>query len=117
MAQVLSPGAIPDPEPQPKQQEEWLENLNVKMICKDCKEDPPELYEDHSSGDLMCANCGLVMMQRTVDMSSEWRTFSNDDQGNDDPSRVGDGPNSLLNGAQLNTSIAFGDGMKSRELH
>ncbi|KAK0288646.1 transcription initiation factor IIB [Friedmanniomyces endolithicus] len=117
MAQVLSPGAVPDPEPQPKQPEEWLENLNVKMICKDCKEDPPELYEDHSSGDLMCANCGLVMMQRTVDMSSEWRTFSNDDQGNDDPSRVGDGPNSLLNGAQLNTSIAFGDGMKSRELH
>ncbi|KAK3117099.1 transcription initiation factor IIB [Teratosphaeriaceae sp. CCFEE 6253] len=116
MAQVLSPGALPEPMVQPKQ-EPWLENLNVKMICKDCKEDPPELYEDHSSGDLMCANCGLVLAERTVDMSSEWRTFSNDDQGNDDPSRVGDGPNSLLNGAQLNTSIAFGDGMKSRELH
>ncbi|KAK5680454.1 transcription initiation factor IIB [Elasticomyces elasticus] len=117
MAQVLSPGALPEPEPPMKQQEEWSENLNVRMICKDCKEDPPNLYEDHSSGDLMCADCGLVMMQRTVDMSSEWRTFSNDDQGNDDPSRVGDGPNALLNGAQLNTSIAFGDGLKSRELH
>ena len=117
MAQVLSPGALPEPELQPKQPEEWVENLNVKMICKDCKEDPPELHEDHQSGDLMCANCGLVLAQRTIDMSSEWRTFSNDDQGNDDPSRVGDGPNALLNGAQLNTSIAFGDGMKSRELH
>lgn len=87
------------------------------MICKDCKEDPPELYEDHASGDLMCNNCGLVLAQRTIDMSSEWRTFSNDDQGNDDPSRVGEGPNALLNGSQLNTSIAFGDGQKARELH
>lgn len=118
MAQVLSPGALPEPEPtMPEKEEEWRENLNVKMICKDCKEDPPELYEDHASGDLMCANCGLVLAQRTIDMSSEWRTFSNDDQGSDDPSRVGDGPNALLNGAQLNTSIAFGDGLKSRELH
>jgi transcription initiation factor TFIIB len=113
----LSPGALPEPEPEPVHQEEWRENLNVKMICKDCKEDPPELYEDHASGDLMCANCGLVLSQRTIDMSSEWRTFSNDDQGNDDPSRVGEGPNALLNGAQLETGIAFGEGMKSRELH
>ncbi|KAK4542571.1 hypothetical protein LTR36_006619 [Oleoguttula mirabilis] len=119
MAQVLSPGALPDPirEPDPKE-EEWRENLNVKMICRDCKEDPPNLFEDHSSGDLMCDNCGLVLQQRSIDMSSEWRTFSNDDQGGDDPSRVGDGPNALLNGAQLNTSIAFGDGgMRSKELH
>jgi len=118
MAQVLSPGALPDPEPQPKKEEEWFENLNVKLICKDCREDPPELYEDHASGDLVCANCGLVLQQRSIDMSSEWRTFSNDDQGNDDPSRVGDGPNALLNGAQLNTSIAFGDGgIRGKELH
>ncbi|KAK5169713.1 transcription initiation factor IIB [Saxophila tyrrhenica] len=117
MAQVLSPGALPEPEPQMKKEEEWRENLNVRMICKDCREDPPNLYEDHASGDLICADCGLVLQQRTIDQSSEWRTFSNDDQGNDDPSRVGDGPNSLLNGAQLGTGIAFGDGgQRSREL-
>jgi transcription initiation factor TFIIB len=118
MAQVLSPGALPEPEPRPKQEEEWRENLNFKLICKDCKEDPPNLVEDHASGDIVCDSCGLVLSQRTIDMSSEWRTFSNDDQGNDDPSRVGDGPNALLNGAQLNTNIAFGDGgMRSKELH
>ena len=117
MRQELSPGAVPD-EPQQEKEEEWRENLNVRMICKDCNEDPPDLYEDHASGDLVCANCGLVLQQRSIDQSSEWRTFSNDDQGNDDPSRVGDGPNSLLNGAQLNTNIAFGDGgMRSKELH
>ena len=117
MAQVLSPGAIPEPIKQPDM-EEWRQNLNVRLICRDCRDDPPDLFEDHSSGDLICANCGLVLQERTIDQSSEWRTFSNDDQGNDDPSRVGDGPNALLNGAQLNTGIAYGDGgMRSKDLH
>lgn len=87
-------------------------------MCRDCREDPPELREDHASGDLICANCGLVLQERSIDTSSEWRTFSNDDQGNDDPSRVGDGPNQLLNGAQLNTNIQFTDGsLRSKELN
>jgi transcription initiation factor TFIIB len=117
MAQVLSPGAVPD-ELLPPKEEEWQQNLNVRMICRDCREDPPNLREDHASGDLICGDCGLVLEQRSIDTSSEWRTFSNDDQGSDDPSRVGDGPNALLNGAQLNTGIAFGDGnMRSKELH
>lgn len=118
MAQVLSPGAVAEPAAARQAEEEWRENLNVRLICKDCREDPPTLFEDHASGDLICASCGLVLQQRSIDTSSEWRTFSNDDQGNDDPSRVGDGPNALLNGAQLNTNIAFGDGgIRSKELH
>lgn len=118
MAQVLSPGAIPEPAPQPLKQEGWQENLNVTLMCPDCRENPPELREDHASGDLICANCGLVLQERSIDTSSEWRTFSNDDQGNDDPSRVGDGPNQLLNGAQLNTNIQFTDGsLRSKELN
>lgn len=117
MVQELSPGAVPDAVHENLKQEEWRENLQVRLMCKDCREDPPELYEDHASGDLICASCGLVLQQRSIDMSSEWRTFSNDDQGNDDPSRVGDGPNALLNGAQLNTSIAFDAGMRNKELH
>jgi len=97
---------------------EWQENLSVTLVCRDCREDPPELREDHASGDLICASCGLVLQERSIDTTSEWRTFSNDDQGNDDPSRVGDGPNQLLNGAQLNTSIQFTDGsMRSKELN
>jgi transcription initiation factor TFIIB len=100
----------------PEKQEEWRENLNVKLICKDCREDPPDLVEDHASGDMICGSCGLVLQQRTIDQSSEWRTFSNDDQGNDDPSRVGDGPNALLNGAQLGTGIAYEAGLRNKEL-
>ena len=118
MTHVLSPGEIPDIAPAPVENEEWRENLNVRMICPDCKEDPPNLYDDHQSGDTLCDSCGLVLAARGIDTRAEWRTFANDDQGNDDPSRVGDAPNPLLNGNQLETSIAFGDGsMRSKELH
>lgn len=100
-------------------QEQWKENLNMQMTCRECKEFPPNLVEEFASGDMVCGSCGLVLGDRIVDTRSEWRTFSNDDQGNDDPSRVGDGANPLLNGSQLQTSISFGDGSSSRtrDLH
>lgn len=96
---------------------EWSENLNMTAMCKDCKEFPPNLVEEFSSGDLVCGSCGLVIGDRIVDTRSEWRTFANDDGNNDDPSRVGDGANPLLNGSQLTTSIAYGDGSRSHDLH
>jgi hypothetical protein len=96
---------------------EWSENLNMTAMCKDCKEFPPNLVEEFSSGDLVCGSCGLVIGDRIVDTRSEWRTFANDDGNNDDPSRVGDGANPLLNGSQLATSIAYGDGSRSHDLH
>jgi transcription initiation factor TFIIB len=85
----------------------YVQNLNITMMCPECKESPPNLVEQFSSGDMVCASCGLVLGDRIVDTRSEWRTFSNDDQGSDDPSRVGDAANPLLNGSQLSTSIAF----------
>lgn len=94
-------------------------NLNITVTCPDCKEDPPNLVEEFSSGDMVCGSCGLVLGDRIVDTRSEWRTFSNDDQGNDDPSRVGDSANPLLNGAQLETGISYSDGGsgRARDLH
>ena len=63
------------------------------------------------------ADSELYVGERIIDTRSEWRTFSNDDQAGDDPSRVGDGGNPLLNGQQLETSISFADGgARSREL-
>ena len=49
----------------------------------------PNIIEDFRSGDVVCGNCGLVLGPRIIDTRSEWRTFSNDDGGGDDPSRVG----------------------------
>ena len=102
---------LPGSEPAP-----WRENLNARMICKDCRESPPNLiFEDYST---ICGSCGLVLADREVDLGSEWRTFANDDGKNDDPSRVGEADNPLLNGNQLETSIAYGvGGAKAKELH
>lgn len=95
----------------------WEANHNVSIICPDCRETPANLVEEFSSGDMVCGSCGLVLGDRIVDTRSEWRTFSNDDQGNDDPSRVGDGANPFLNGSQLETSISYTPGGAGRDLH
>ncbi|KAF9307238.1 transcription initiation factor IIB [Mortierella antarctica] len=83
-------------------------DLNVQLMCPDCKVVPPNISEEFSSGDLVCADCGLVLGDRIVDTRSEWRTFANDE--GDDPSRVGSAANPLLNGPQLDTVISQRDG-------
>jgi len=92
-------------------------DLNVQLMCPDCKVVPPNISEEFSSGDLVCADCGLVLGDRIVDTRSEWRTFANDE--GDDPSRVGSAANPLLNGPQLDTVISNKDGGSgaSRELN
>ncbi|KAF9090689.1 transcription initiation factor IIB [Mortierella sp. GBA35] len=83
-------------------------DLNIALKCPDCKIIPPNISEEFSSGDLVCADCGLVLGDRIVDTRSEWRTFANDE--GDDPSRVGSAANPLLNGPQLDTIISQKDG-------
>ncbi|KAI2609483.1 TFIIB-domain-containing protein [Hypoxylon fragiforme] len=118
-SQMLPPPPVsaPSAAAAPTADEEYKQNLNSRLTCPDCNENPPNLVEEFSSGDMVCASCGLVLGDRIIDTRSEWRTFANDDQGNDDPSRVGDAMNPLLSGSQLETNIAFGEGMRSRELH
>lgn len=95
-----------------------MPDLNVRLICKDCKTVPPNITEEFTNGDLVCADCGLVLGDRIVDTRSEWRTFANED--GDDPSRVGSIANPILDGIteQLESRIAARDGGTgtSREL-
>ncbi|CDK26841.1 unnamed protein product [Kuraishia capsulata CBS 1993] len=94
-------------------------NLNITLVCPECKVYPPELIERFSEGDVVCALCGLVLSNRIVDTRSEWRTFSNDDQNGDDPSRVGEASSSLLDSDQLSTVISSSQeaGRTGRELN
>jgi len=85
-----------------------LTDLNLKLICKECRRDPPNIVERFSDGDLVCQDCGLVIGDRIIDTRSEWRTFADDD--GDDPSRVGSAANPFLSGAQLDTIISSNDG-------
>lgn len=114
----LSPGQVIEATAVSVAEEEWRQNLNVRIMCPDCQEWPPNIVEEFSSGDSVCGSCGLVLGDRIIDTRSEWRTFANDESGSDDPSRVGSAANPLFGGSQLETSISFGDGgQRSRELN
>ncbi|KAF9592783.1 hypothetical protein IFM89_017353 [Coptis chinensis] len=41
---------------------------------------------DHSAGDTVCSECGLVLEAHSIDETSEWRTFANE-SGDNDPNR------------------------------
>lgn len=89
----------PDPLP-------FRHNLNTRLLCPDCKQDPPQLIEENA--DTICANCGLVLAERLISMESEWRTFNSDDSRGDDPNRVGEADNELLGSSNVGTTIAGG---------
>ncbi|KAH8924413.1 transcription initiation factor IIB [Atractiella rhizophila] len=84
------------------------QDLAVRLICPDCNRNPPNLVEEYGSGDVVCADCGLVVGDKIVDTRSEWRTFANDE--GDDPSRVGGPSNPFLSTADdFSTVISFRD--------
>ncbi|KAF7562224.1 hypothetical protein G7046_g1927 [Stylonectria norvegica] len=92
------------------------EDLNNVLFCPDCKEIPPNLVEEFSSGDMVCSSCGVVVGTRIIDNRSEWRTFANDDQGGDDPSRVGGPQDEFIEGQQLATTVAFSESKAHKAL-
>lgn len=94
---------------QPDPQKKPLLDNKVRIPCPDCKTADANYVEDFSSGDLICQDCGLVVGDRIIDTRSEWRSFTND-EGGDDPSRVGGPSNPLLDSDQLDTIVSKKDG-------
>ncbi|XP_076891108.1 transcription initiation factor IIB-2-like [Bidens hawaiensis] len=79
--------------------------------CNDCKRNT-EVVFDHSAGDTVCSECGLVLESHSIDETSEWRTFANE-SGDNDPVRVGGPTNILLNDGGLSTVISKPNGVTS----
>ncbi|KAG7027639.1 Transcription initiation factor IIB-2 [Cucurbita argyrosperma subsp. argyrosperma] len=77
-------------------------------FCSDCKRQT-EVVFDHSAGDTVCSECGLVLESHSIDETSEWRTFANE-SGDNDPVRVGGPSNPLLADGGLSTVIAKPNG-------
>ncbi|XP_059665328.1 transcription initiation factor IIB-like [Cornus florida] len=76
--------------------------------CPDCKRNT-EVVCDHSAGDTVCSECGLVLEAHSIDETSEWRTFANE-SGDNDPVRVGGPTNPLLADGGLSTVISKPNG-------
>lgn len=83
-------------------------------FCPDCKKQT-EVAFDHSAGDTVCTECGLVLEAHSVDETSEWRTFANESNDND-PVRVGGPTNPLLTDGGLSTVIAKPNGAQGEFL-
>merc|ERR1712156_465462 len=79
----------------------------IKMSSKiHCRAHPSaHLIEDHRAGDIICSDCGLVVGDRVIDVSSEWRTFASGEKTGADMCRVGGPENSLLGSSNLSTMI------------
>lgn len=77
-------------------------------FCPECKRST-EVVFDHSAGDTVCSECGLVLEAHSIDETSEWRTFANESADND-PVRVGGPTNPLLTDGGLSTVIAKPNG-------
>lgn len=75
-----------------------------EWLCPECKR-ATEVVLDHSAGDTVCSECGLVLEAHSIDETSEWRTFANE-SGDNDPVRVGGISNPLLSDGGLSTVIS-----------
>nr|GMD00145.1 putative proline-rich receptor-like protein kinase PERK6 [Ipomoea batatas] len=80
--------------------------LVADSYCSDFKKNT-EVVFDHAAGDTVCSECGLVLESRSIDETSEWRTFA-DDSGDHDPNHVGGPVNPLLGDVGLSTVISKG---------
>ncbi|KAL6059035.1 transcription initiation factor IIB [Balamuthia mandrillaris] len=80
---------------------------DYELICPECKNPNGDIREDHSSGDMVCRECGLVIGERLVDPRAEKRTFADSDS---DPSRTSK-VNEFLRSNGLATEIATGGKM------
>lgn len=53
------------------QKDDFVPDLNMRLLCPDCKNDPPNLVEEFASGDVVCGDCGLVVGDKIIDTRSE----------------------------------------------
>lgn len=73
--------------------------LNVPEQCFECGGE--DIVLNWAEGNVCCRGCGLVLMERILDFSSEWRDFEEDDTRH--KSRVGP-----PNGSSITSSSATG---------
>jgi transcription initiation factor TFIIB len=82
---------------------------NETEVCTNCWK-KETIILDHTQGVKVCSNCGLVVNDRIIDETSEWRNFSGDGGfGGNDGNRVGGPSDPLLNGRGLIITMGNND--------
>nr|XP_024394175.1 transcription initiation factor IIB-like isoform X2 [Physcomitrium patens] len=78
-----------------------------ETVCSECRK-VTQVVEDRAAGDVLCAECGLVLEQRSVDETREWRWFA--DSSSIDRERIGGPSNPLLADGGLSSFISKSNG-------
>jgi transcription initiation factor TFIIB len=95
---------------------EQEEERESEHTCPECD---GRLVSDSGHGETVCADCGLVVEEDSIDRGPEWRAF--DAQEKDEKSRVGAPTTNMMHDKGLSTNIgwqdkdAYGNSLSSRQ--
>ena len=96
--------------------EHTTEDESEELVCPECG---GNVVVDESRGETVCADCGLVIDEDSIDRGPEWRAF--DSAERDQKSRVGAPTTNLMHDKGLSTNIgwqnkdAYGNALSSRQ--
>jgi transcription initiation factor TFIIB len=62
--------------------------MQTSLICSIC-DNSQRLVTDPESGEIICSNCGMVILDNVQENRPEWRTFTTTDEVNNTRSRTG----------------------------
>jgi Transcription initiation factor TFIIIB, Brf1 subunit/Transcription initiation factor TFIIB len=78
---------------------------SLEEFCPNCKKST-FLATDSSQGTIVCSSCGLIIEDRMIDTTKEWREFSDGNSSGADPRRTGGIRNEYLGDGGLSLSIS-----------
>ncbi|WP_254863746.1 transcription initiation factor IIB [Halovivax gelatinilyticus] len=99
-----------------EQEDEHEKNTHDRVSCPECT---GRLVADSEHGETVCADCGLVVAEDSVDRGPEWRAF--DASEKNEKSRVGAPTTNTMHDKGLSTNIdwrnkdAYGNSLGSRQ--
>ena len=56
--------------------------MQTSVTCSSCNNNTGQIITDSESGEIICRNCGMVMLDNVQESSPEWRSFTTDEVNN-----------------------------------
>ena len=99
-----APPTMSDTNTRTRTSESEQEQSDTELSCPECS---GRLVVDDEHGETICADCGLVVEEDSVDRGPEWRAF--DAKERDEKSRVGAPTTNMMHDKGLSTNIDWRD--------
>ena len=56
--------------------------MQTSVTCSSCNNNTSQIITDSESGEIICRNCGMVMLDNVQESRPEWRSFTTDEVNN-----------------------------------